>query len=252
MVFRRRWSHGAVQEERQHKATPRPRRLACALAWSPACLGSANHRSGSLSRCRKATLTNKVNRRQNQILLSRLRLVGCQLLPHVRLGNPELSRNPRWRDARRREQHLPDRASTKLWRGPLFLDERDLAADDRSSPSWLNAETMAFQQSTAVFLAVLPHRMSLQMARLVLCHSDVRRRYANSWAGYAVAVRFRASPSGYLVLVAAVKHLGPCRSGTARASTAQRAGVPCRNHAAIDVGRQYHGNRNHFACMRFR
>jgi hypothetical protein len=27
MVFRRRWSHGAVQEERQHKATPRPRRL---------------------------------------------------------------------------------------------------------------------------------------------------------------------------------------------------------------------------------
>src|SRR5580700_8409347 len=86
---------------------------------------------------------------------------------------------------------------------------------------------MAFQQSTAVFLAVLPHRMSLQMARLVLCHSDVRRRYANSWAGYAVAVRFRASPSGYLVLVAAVKHLGPCRSGTARASTAQRAGVPC-------------------------
>jgi hypothetical protein len=62
--------------------------LACALAWSPACLGSANHRSGSLSRCRKATLTNKVNRRQNQILLSRLRLVGCQLLPHVRLGIP--------------------------------------------------------------------------------------------------------------------------------------------------------------------
>jgi hypothetical protein len=97
--------------------------LACALAWSPACLGSANHRSGSLSRCRKATLTNKVNRRQNQILLSRLRRVGCQLLPHVRLGNPELSRNPGWRDARRREQHFPDRASTKLWRCPLFLDE---------------------------------------------------------------------------------------------------------------------------------
>ena len=39
MVFRRSWSHRAVQEERQHKATPRSRRYAAFLRFGVvACL----------------------------------------------------------------------------------------------------------------------------------------------------------------------------------------------------------------------
>jgi len=33
-------------------------------------------------------------------LLSPLWFIACQRLPHIGLGNPELSRNPCWRDAR--------------------------------------------------------------------------------------------------------------------------------------------------------
>ena len=86
---------GSTKRHPGHDVTP----LACALAGSPTCVPPPIADPVHLSSCRKASLTNQVNRQQNQILLARLRLVGCQRLPDVRLGNPKLSRNPRGRDA---------------------------------------------------------------------------------------------------------------------------------------------------------
>jgi hypothetical protein len=81
------FEHGQIEALRGN-ATPRSRRCAACLAWSPARLPPLIADRVHLSRCRKGTLTDQGNRQRNQNLLSRLRLIGCQRRPHIRLGNP--------------------------------------------------------------------------------------------------------------------------------------------------------------------
>jgi hypothetical protein len=106
MVSRRCRSHRAVQEERQHKATPRSRHyVACLRFGEAACLLASalpGYWFDHLSRValKGACMVFRPISREGELRsTSPLRFMRRQHLSYIRLGNPKLSRNTGWRDA---------------------------------------------------------------------------------------------------------------------------------------------------------
>ena len=118
---------------------------------------------------------------------------------------------------------LPLRSISPFWLGAT------VSWSSQHGRVWLSLRSLAFYLG-ASSLQVSPHASSPTRG-----HSNVGRRYEDSWGVRTVAVRFRLTP-----LVEATLKLS--RSGTGRALFARQSRVPWHQHAANSIGRQSAAN----------
>ena len=162
---------------------------------------------------------------------SPLRFIRRQHLSYIRLGNPKLSRNTGWRDASlegcTNGIHLTARQRDF---GDVHGSASDLIlcgrAFDRQSGS--DVEPMAYG-SQVCFNAWRQSASPLDLFECCRMHQvqlAITQMFdgATQILGQDMPLRcaFGRRPSGYLALVAVVKHLGPCRSRTGQVSVVSR------------------------------